>query len=57
MNRQEFKFKRNGKKNTVIIEPDSDSDTNSELDDNTEDGVSNPKCSFNHCVVNEISNA
>ena len=65
MNLQEFKFKRNGKKNTVIIEPDSDSDTNSELDDNTEDGVSNTQfsntrntiCSFDHCIVNETSNA
>ena len=57
MSRWEYKYKNNGLKCTVTIEPDSDSDTNNELDDNTEDGVSNPKCSFNHCIFNETSNA
>ena len=28
-----------------------------ELDDTTEDGVSNPKCTFSYCVVNETSSA
>ena len=52
MSREEFRFKSNGKKTTVIIEPDSDNDTNdtnSEIDDTI--------CSFDHCIVNETSNA
>ena len=57
MSLREYKYINIGLKFIVIIETDSDSDTNNELDDNTEDGVSNPKCSFNHCIFNETSNA